>query len=497
MKRWRSVLFVIAVLLSLSACKKEPTIQDYLELGQKYLAELNYEEAVVAFTKAIQLDPKHAAAYSGLAEAYVGLDDYDQAIQTLERGYEAVGGEDLLRQKKRYEQDLQRKETSKELTQLFEAYLEQGNQKLIWEYMGKEAYQRLFDELPGVIVFETESNRSLLLYPCGHCYYGTLADGKRSGEGIWAACDYEEGYVDLFHGSWKEDYPNGNGKYWIKDLTMMDGVVYHEGEFSDGFFAELQDSDFLDGVLHAMPGQEAELSMEERWFSMELLEEVQMLIEEEAGLAYEMSDVLTDQMVLLHEGQPGIIKRYPERGTYMICLECDKGADVPYVIVDGQGTFLLTGYEDAIWAVEGGGYARLLFCNPGSETESEYIYEIAMGEMEGDVYLEFYDESFQLLEKQMLESEHHAVEGRSIYPEFPGEPIDYRALYEGNFDSMESEVTWEEVEDGFLVYNSEGEEIGHIRIHNPEAYHPVMVEGFLGLWEPEQRGFRRLYAVRR
>ena len=50
-----------------------------MELGQKYLTETNYTEAVASFTEAIELDPENIPAYMGRAEAYIGLKQYDDA----------------------------------------------------------------------------------------------------------------------------------------------------------------------------------------------------------------------------------------------------------------------------------------------------------------------------------------------------------------------------------------------------------------------------------
>jgi tetratricopeptide (TPR) repeat protein len=62
-----------------------------LDLGQKYLAELDYEQAIVAFNGAIEIDPMCAEAYLGKAEAYEGLGDLEAALETLEEGYERTG----------------------------------------------------------------------------------------------------------------------------------------------------------------------------------------------------------------------------------------------------------------------------------------------------------------------------------------------------------------------------------------------------------------------
>lgn len=46
--------------------------QEYYDLGTKYLTEENYEEAVVAFTNAIEIDEKKPQAYTGRGDAYTG-----------------------------------------------------------------------------------------------------------------------------------------------------------------------------------------------------------------------------------------------------------------------------------------------------------------------------------------------------------------------------------------------------------------------------------------
>lgn len=70
-------------------------IRKQLDLGQKYLSEMNYEEAVVAFNQAITIDPRSADAYLGLADAYLGMGDMEAALEALKTGAEATGDERL------------------------------------------------------------------------------------------------------------------------------------------------------------------------------------------------------------------------------------------------------------------------------------------------------------------------------------------------------------------------------------------------------------------
>ena len=71
---------MLLVALLFTACtSKAAKAVEKVELGQKYLTELNYTETVASFTEAIGLDPENIPAYMGRAEAYVGLKQYDDA----------------------------------------------------------------------------------------------------------------------------------------------------------------------------------------------------------------------------------------------------------------------------------------------------------------------------------------------------------------------------------------------------------------------------------
>ena len=71
---------LLAALFFTACVSKAVNAADKIELGQKYLTELNYTEAVASFTEAIKLDPDNIQAYMGRAEAYVALGEYDKAL---------------------------------------------------------------------------------------------------------------------------------------------------------------------------------------------------------------------------------------------------------------------------------------------------------------------------------------------------------------------------------------------------------------------------------
>jgi len=96
--------FVLTLVLIFSACAKAPaatTWQEQYDLGVRYLSEGNYQEAILAFTAAIEIDPKKADAYLGLADAYVAAGDTDAAKDILQKGYDVTGDERLRKKVER------------------------------------------------------------------------------------------------------------------------------------------------------------------------------------------------------------------------------------------------------------------------------------------------------------------------------------------------------------------------------------------------------------
>lgn len=73
------IAMIFCMMLALTACshsqqasetKGETTWQEQYDLGMKYLSESKYEEAIIAFTLAIDIDPKQTPAYMGRGDAY-------------------------------------------------------------------------------------------------------------------------------------------------------------------------------------------------------------------------------------------------------------------------------------------------------------------------------------------------------------------------------------------------------------------------------------------
>lgn len=102
MRRITSLLLTLSLVLGLCACgqKAEDSAasiwQEQYDLGMRYLSEGNYEEAIIAFTAAIEIDSKRVETYESLANTYISAGEVDAALAILEKGYKITQDASLL-----------------------------------------------------------------------------------------------------------------------------------------------------------------------------------------------------------------------------------------------------------------------------------------------------------------------------------------------------------------------------------------------------------------
>ncbi|MBE6658071.1 MAG: tetratricopeptide repeat protein [Ruminococcaceae bacterium] len=91
------VVLILAVLLALflPSLSKRMEIDRQFEIAQQYLNDLDYESAMLAFNKILEIDPNNVAVYRGMAEAYIGMGDRNAAFAILEEGIALTGSEEL------------------------------------------------------------------------------------------------------------------------------------------------------------------------------------------------------------------------------------------------------------------------------------------------------------------------------------------------------------------------------------------------------------------
>lgn len=103
------LLLVAGVWLAVSGGVTAKKVERQLLLGEKYLTKLKYEQAVAAYEKAIEIDPKNVEAYLGLAEVYEEWGEYELAEDILDEAKERIRKEEEIEQLEQKEKKIKRK----------------------------------------------------------------------------------------------------------------------------------------------------------------------------------------------------------------------------------------------------------------------------------------------------------------------------------------------------------------------------------------------------
>ena len=106
---------IIAIVVSASGSSKSKA-QEKMDLGMKYLSELNYEQAIVAFNEAIEIDPKNVDAYIKLADVYMITGDFEKAEEILAKAEKEIESDAIEEKKKEVVKAKEDKENKEEPT---------------------------------------------------------------------------------------------------------------------------------------------------------------------------------------------------------------------------------------------------------------------------------------------------------------------------------------------------------------------------------------------
>ncbi|MBE5909915.1 tetratricopeptide repeat protein [Pseudobutyrivibrio sp.] len=74
---------------------KGKKLEHYLDLGDKYLDEANFDEALAAYDKALEIDDMCVEAYLGKIEVLIRTEKFDEALEVAKEGYDKTGDERL------------------------------------------------------------------------------------------------------------------------------------------------------------------------------------------------------------------------------------------------------------------------------------------------------------------------------------------------------------------------------------------------------------------
>ena len=257
----RILLFLLCIAALLTACRESPETmkKKQLDLGQKYLEDRNYEEALLSFQLVLDLDSKVLEAYEGIAEIYIANGKNRDSARILEQGMEAVGRENIteehfdiilnlyrriaeeaeagrnrdraielyerilelrddpeitarletLKEKVRKAAELaDRKEELEDMAQsILLTILEGTDYDFHNEVILGERFRDLTDSLEEPYVFPTKNGLYICVYPGAYIYYGTMSGELRQGQGVWFYGDMKD--LTVADTWWDKDRPSG------------------------------------------------------------------------------------------------------------------------------------------------------------------------------------------------------------------------------------------------------------------------------------------------
>ena len=93
-----AILVVAAVVVALLMYLNNKDMAEYndkVDEADRYMEELDYEKAEIAYLEAIEIEPKESEAYVKAADVYVAQERYQEAEEILEKGETQAGGKDI------------------------------------------------------------------------------------------------------------------------------------------------------------------------------------------------------------------------------------------------------------------------------------------------------------------------------------------------------------------------------------------------------------------
>ena len=225
-------------------------------LAVEALNDEDYDTAIQSLEEVLAEDQTNAKAYLALGDAWKGKASSVEDMEEAESLY------DQAREVYRKAGELSGEHAESKLEELDKEIENRRNQTAyraaaseLYELFRTEQYEKVLDasdEPFDTLVKSLETGdryylyapenmeKVLAIYQYGFIYYGEWEDGKRSGQGMWFACDKTQ--ESRFTGTWKDDMPNGKGKVqnFVRSRPEGSGELYsvlreEEGNFTDGY----------------------------------------------------------------------------------------------------------------------------------------------------------------------------------------------------------------------------------------------------------------------
>ena len=190
--RKKLIMIILAIVVAVSSIfiykgAIAPKLYDkYLNTGIKYLMNGQYEEAILAFDKAIKIEPKTTEARVYQAKAYVGNEELDKAVEVLEETQNIdKTNEELLKQileiLNEIDSDIAYEFLDRFIDNIGEANISQDIKDML-NSSNETPSEPIVDPAPGKYIKPISVKLKLDKIKLGHNYYYTL-DGTHPNKG--------------------------------------------------------------------------------------------------------------------------------------------------------------------------------------------------------------------------------------------------------------------------------------------------------------------------
>ena len=195
------IVAIVVIIIVVAIAAPKVKFNKQLDLGEKYLTELDYDNAILSYEQAIKLNPKSEAAYLGLAGVYdtmaedtaksdpaKAIDSYEKAVDALDRGYNKTNSAEIANERSRIIEKKEKLEfTLREIEFYRACYYKLTEFKqdcATVDYVSKVQNRSIAfcdvygDELPEMLYSKTIHSEYAYDFTYKQLYIATLQDGE-------------------------------------------------------------------------------------------------------------------------------------------------------------------------------------------------------------------------------------------------------------------------------------------------------------------------------
>ena len=245
------IVAILAVVASIVGYRmvQQNRVKNLLELGNQYLKEEKYEEAIASYKQVLTIDSKEETARENIVVAAVDWSDDLAEAKEFKKAEELIADVYLIVPDKRLEKkkqeilELEKEEEKRQealkkilvdMNELAEVCAS-GDENAVFEYMKSDKYKSLISQEYIELDKKYETDYGTLGGYAGGAglYFGDYDGEDRSGNGAW----YQSNEYDTFvvRGSWSGDMPNGKQEE-IYQSNQNEGKTIIQGNVVNGLW---------------------------------------------------------------------------------------------------------------------------------------------------------------------------------------------------------------------------------------------------------------------